>query len=84
MEFLSGYGDFPSTSGGQPRGISRADMSGFSWTTRANNSKEASGAWCLVFFVCLFLGGLWLLERSLSAEVRNFLVFLFLTWVLGF
>lgn len=46
--------------------------------------KKASGAWCLVFFVCLFLGGLWLLERALSAEVRNCLVFLFLMWVLGF
>lgn len=46
--------------------------------------KKASDAWCLVFFVCLFLGGLWLLERALSAKVRNFLVFLFLMLALGF
>lgn len=74
LKSLCGFGDFPSTSGGQ-RGISIADMFLGVSSTISNNSKE--GFWCLVFcFVCLFLGALWLSKRALSTQVRHFLAFI--------
>ena len=47
-----------------------------------DQQKMASHAYCFVLFV--FLGGLWFLERALSAQMRNFPVFVVVVVLLFF